>query len=94
SDPAQHDDYGKYRIISLDQTVNGSGSFACIFIAISAGAVTPPIDVVPDYQPIEDEFATVMDNKDPEKMGRIKVQHIWQTGDEMTHWLDTSQVYA
>jgi uncharacterized protein involved in type VI secretion and phage assembly len=45
--------------------------------------------------PVEkNEFATVKDNKDPEKMGRVKVQHIWQTGDEMTHWLDASQLYA
>ena len=94
TNPGQNDDYGKYRIIGLEQTVNGSGSFSCSFVAISSGAVTPSIDVVPDYQPVEDEFATVKDNKDPEKMGRVKVQHIWQKDDEMTHWLDMSQVYS
>lgn len=94
ANPNQKDDYGKYRIIALEQTVNGGGSFSSTFQAISAGAMTPPYDIEPSYMAVEDEFATVKDNKDPEKMGRLKVQHIWQTGDEMTHWLDTTQMYA
>ena len=94
SDPSQSDDYGRYRIIALDQTVSGGGSFTCDFEAISAAAPTPPYDNYMSYQPVEDEFATVKDNQDPDRMGRVKVQHIWQNDGEMTHWLDTSQVYA
>ena len=94
ANPSQSDNYGKYRIISLEQTVDGGGGFASTFKAVSSGAITPPYDLDPSYQAVEDEFATVKDNKDPEKMGRLKVQHVWQTGDEMTHWLDTTQMYA
>jgi type VI secretion system secreted protein VgrG len=94
SNPSQNDDYGKYRVIGLEQKVDGGGSYTSTFEAISSSAATPPYETEPNYMPVEDEFATVKDNKDPEKMGRMKVQHIWQTGDEMTHWLDASQMYA
>lgn len=94
ANPTQNDDYGKYRVIALEQKVDGGGSYSSSFEAISSSAATPPYDTEPNYMPVEDEFATVKDNKDPEKMGRMKVQHIWQTGDEMTHWLDASQMYA
>ena len=94
ANPSQNDDYGKYRVVALEQKVDGGGSYSSAFEAISASAATPPYDSEPNYMPVEDEFATVKDNKDPEKMGRVKVQHIWQKDDEMTHWLDTSQVHA
>ena len=94
ANPSQNDDYGKYRVVALEQTVDGGGSFSSTFEAISASALTPVYDATATYADVEDEFATVKDNKDPEKMGRMKVQHIWQTGDEMTHWLDASQMYS
>ena len=49
---------------------------------------------MPSYAQANDEYAEVKDNKDPQKMGRIKVQFVWQTGEEVSPWLDTSQVYA
>jgi type VI secretion system secreted protein VgrG len=94
ANPSQNDDYGKYRVVALEQTVDGGGSYSSTFEAISATAATPLYDSEPSYMPVEDEFAKVMDNKDPEKMGRVKVQHVWQKDDEQTHWLDASQMYA
>jgi type VI secretion system secreted protein VgrG len=91
---SQNDDYGKYRVIGLEQKIDGSGSYSSTFEAISSSAATPPYNIAPNYMPVEDEFATVKDNKDPEQMGRVKVQHVWQSGNDMTHWLDTSQVHA
>jgi uncharacterized protein involved in type VI secretion and phage assembly len=94
ANPSNSDNYGQYRVIALEQTVSGGGSFQCKFEAISDKAVTPPNNLEFDYVPVEDEFATVTDNKDPEKMGRVKVRHIWQADNEETHWLDTSQMYS
>ena len=94
ADPSKSDDFGKYRIVALEQTVKGDGNFASTFEAISSGALTPPYDIEPPHMAVEDEFATVKDNKDPNKMGMIRVQHIWQTGNDMSPWLDTQQVYA
>lgn len=94
ANPTHNDDYGKYRIIRLSQTIEGGGSYKCEFEAISADAPTPPMEVNPVYPQVEDEFATVKDNKDPEHMGRLRVQHIWQTGEEMTAWIDASQASA
>lgn len=94
ADPSQNDDYGKYRIIDLLQTIEGGGGYKCQFEAISSEAPTPPTSIDPHYMPVEDEFATVKDNKDPNQMGRIQVQHIWQTGDETTDWLETTQAFA
>ncbi|MCW3127959.1 MAG: hypothetical protein JWO03_3617 [Bacteroidetes bacterium] len=94
ANPSQNDDYGKYRITSLEQKVDGGGSFSCSFTAISASASTPPYDNELQYMPVEDEYAVVKDNKDPEKMGRVKVQHVWQADGETSVWLDTSQIHA
>jgi hypothetical protein len=94
ANPSQNDDYGKYRVVALEQKVDGGGSYSSTFEAISASAATPPYESEPQYMQVDDEFAKVIDNKDPEKMGRVKVQHVWQKDDEQTHWLDTSQVHA
>ena len=72
ANPSNSDDYGKYRVIAIEQTVSGGGSFTCKFEAISDKAATPPSNLEFDYIPVEDEFATVTDNKDPEKNGPRK----------------------
>ena len=94
SDNSQTDSYGKYRIISLEQSVVGGGGYSCKFEAISSYAHTPPGELMPDIALGNDEYAEVKDNKDPLRMGRITVQHLWQTGEEVSPWLDCSQIYA
>jgi hypothetical protein len=36
ANPSQNDDYGKYRVVALEQTVDGGGSFSSSFEAIAA----------------------------------------------------------
>ena len=94
ANPNEDDSYGKYRIISLDQNINGGGSYSCKFEALSSYVTSPPTDVYAGYEPCEDQFAKVKENNDPDKLGRIQVQFPWQSGEEMTPWLDCTQVYA
>ncbi|MBK6381126.1 MAG: hypothetical protein IPF72_16180 [Chitinophagaceae bacterium] len=35
----------------------------------------------------EPQIANVKDNKDPDNMGRVRVQMLWQKGNEMTDWI-------
>ena len=94
ANPSNRDSYGKYRITAIEQEVRGGGNYSCKFEAISAYVLTPPNDVYTGYGLCEDQFAKVMDNEDPQKQGRIRVQFAWQNGDIMSPWLDCSQVYA
>lgn len=81
------DDYGKFLIISIEHLVNENGKYYNTFEAIPANSeVIPVTDIT---MPVaEPQVATVMDNKDPDNMGRIRVQMLWQqAGNQMTDWL-------
>lgn len=94
ANPQQRDSYGKYRVTALHQEVKGGGNYSCTFEAISAYVLTPPNDVYMDYGLCDDQFAVVKDIEDPDKQGRVRVQFNWQSGDDMSPFLDCSQVYA
>ncbi|WP_026449539.1 type VI secretion system Vgr family protein [Aequorivita capsosiphonis] len=70
--------YGSYRITQVTHTGNENGRYQNSFQAVSA-----EMDVYPhtNFHAIprsETQTAVVMENADPEGMGRIKVQFAWQ----------------
>ncbi|WP_026449520.1 type VI secretion system Vgr family protein [Aequorivita capsosiphonis] len=70
--------YGSYRITSVTHIANENGRYQNNFQAVSAD-----MDVYPhtNFQAIprsETQTAVVMENADPDGMGRIKVQFAWQ----------------
>ncbi len=70
--------YGSYRITSVTHIANENGRYQNNFQAVSAD-----MDVYPhtNFQAIprsESQTAVVMENADPDGMGRIKVQFAWQ----------------
>jgi len=81
------EDGGKFLITSVEHHISASGKYYNSFEGISSA-----IDVIPVRNIIvplaEPQIATVKDNKDPDNMGRVRVQMLWQqANDEQTDWL-------
>jgi type VI secretion system secreted protein VgrG len=80
------EDYGKFLITSIEHYVTENGKYYNSFEAIPSGVEVIPVKniILPIAEP---QIATVKDNKDPDNMGRIRVQMLWQKDNEMTDWL-------
>ncbi len=80
------EDYGKFLITSIEHHVGDNGRYYNTFEAVPAGVEAIPVKnvVMPTA---ETQIATVKDNKDPDNMGRVRVQMLWQKDGEMTDWL-------
>jgi type VI secretion system secreted protein VgrG len=81
------EDYGKFIITSIEHHVSENGKYYNNFEAIPSGNEIIPVKNI--IAPIaESQIATVKDNKDPDGMGRVRVQMLWQQPtDEMSDWL-------
>lgn len=79
-------DYGKFVVIAVNHFTDGLGNYRNEFEAIPSSIIIPPN---PYYQkPIaEAQLGIVTDNKDPDNLGRVKVQLLWQQDNEFTPWL-------
>lgn len=81
------EDYGKFLITSIEHHLTENGKYYNTFEGIPSGVEVIPVkDIkVPIAEP---QIATVMDNTDPDNMGRIKAQMLWQQQtNEMTDWI-------
>jgi len=81
------EDYGKYIIISVEHYCTGTGSYENNFHAIPHDAKTPLPNEHVHFPSSDFQIAVVKDNDDPEKLGRVRVQHIWQKDKEMSPWI-------
>ncbi|MEJ7736624.1 MAG: phage baseplate assembly protein V [Chitinophagaceae bacterium] len=81
------EDYGKFLITSIEHHVAENGSYYNTFEGIPSGIEVIPVKniILPIAEP---QIATVKDNKDPDNMGRVRVQMLWQQNDNLlTDWL-------
>jgi len=83
---ANQTDYGKFTVTSVFHTTDGLGNYHNEFEAIPSAVTVPPN---PHYEkPVaESQMAVVTDNKDPDNIGRVKVQLLWQKSGASTPWL-------
>lgn len=80
------DDYGKFIVTEVEHYVGENGKYYNTFEALPAGIEAIPVkNIVPPLG--EPQIAIVKDNKDPDNMGRVRAQMLWQKDDEMTDWL-------
>ncbi|MBB6272672.1 uncharacterized protein involved in type VI secretion and phage assembly [Pedobacter cryoconitis] len=81
------EDYGQYLLISVTHEVDGNNRYRNTFEAIPAASNVVPVKEV-RYPVAESQIATVKTNNDPQGMGRVQVQFLWQqaTG-EQTEWI-------
>jgi len=85
---------GKYRITGIAHSVDENGCYSNQFTAIPDSLPLPP--VYRDFaKPIGHiEIAEVVDNKDPDKLGRVKIKFYWQNNDAETVWVRVSTLYS
>ena len=82
--------FGKYRVTSIRHMVNTAGGYQNTFRAVPESAQHPPRNPnvqVPLGQP---EVAEVIDNDDPDRLGRVKCRFFWGQGrqpDQESLWL-------
>ncbi|MCL1851373.1 MAG: phage baseplate assembly protein V [Bacteroidetes bacterium] len=84
-------------ICRISHYVDNMGNYENEFTAIPAECEYPPF-IYGDYYPkAEPQRAVVMDNKDPEKLGRVRVQFLWQKQQDenwMTPWIRIAQPHG
>ncbi|MEO6819363.1 MAG: phage baseplate assembly protein V, partial [Ginsengibacter sp.] len=80
------EDYGKFLVIGIEHHVNENGKYYNSFEAVPSEVEVLPVAnvVMPLAEP---QIAAVKDNKDPDGAGRVRVQMLWQTGNDMTDWI-------
>lgn len=88
------EDFGKYRITEIVHMVDNSGAYSNSFKAVPETVKVPPVN--PHIkQPVgEIELAKVIDNNDPDKLSRVKVEFNWPGDDKESDWLRVGTFYA
>ncbi|MGE8343230.1 MAG: phage baseplate assembly protein V, partial [Flavobacterium sp.] len=71
-----------------------NGNYTCQFKAIPADVAAPHYTDVTAFTPAESQPALVIDNNDPEKMGRIKVEFFWSGWSSKSDWMRVVQPYS
>ncbi|QXV65580.1 type IV secretion protein Rhs [Mucilaginibacter sp. 21P] len=83
----QVQDFGKFLVTAVYHQLDGVGHYQNTFEGVSADSEKLPVRHA--EKPLADmQLAMVLDNNDPKKQGRIKVQFKWQcTSNDPTEWL-------
>lgn len=71
-----------------------NGNYSCEFRAIPNDVAAPHYTDVTVFATAENQSAIIIDNNDPEKLGRVKVQYYWDTWDARSEWMRVVQPYA
>ncbi|MEM6628748.1 MAG: contractile injection system protein, VgrG/Pvc8 family [Bacteroidota bacterium] len=81
------ENYGEFNIIRITHRVDGNGNYQNVFEAIPAEASIPPSNPGVSIPHVQVQPAKVVENHDPDALGRVKVQLYWQKGGETTPWI-------
>lgn len=87
-------DYGEYLISSIEHHCDNLLNYENHFTAIPVEAKVPDYSN-PEAVPYSDpQSAIVKDNKDPEKLGRVRVNFFWQENNQMSPWIRAVNPYS
>ncbi len=87
-------DYGEYIVTSVTHTCDNLMNYENKFTGISAEGTVPDY-TNPDAIAIsKSQSAVVTDNKDPEKLGRLRVRFFWQENSFMSPWIRSVNPYS
>jgi uncharacterized protein involved in type VI secretion and phage assembly len=84
-------------ICKITHSADSNEKYENDFFAIPANSEYPPYSFNDLYPHCEAQRAVVTDNKDPEKLGRVRVQFLWQKEQNenlMTPWLRIAQPHG
>ncbi len=85
---------GKYRIIEIVHTVDSNGNYTNRFKAVPETVKFPPENPYSKHPVGHTELATVIDNNDPDKLSRVKVQFNWPGNDKESDWMRVGSFYS
>ncbi|MGA0560236.1 type VI secretion system Vgr family protein [Larkinella sp. VNQ87] len=88
------ENFGRYRVTHVAHSLDSSGNYANTFRAVPDSVAYPPPNPsfkLPVGQP---ELARVIDNQDPEKLGRVKVEFLWPGNKNQSDWLRVAHAYT
>jgi uncharacterized protein involved in type VI secretion and phage assembly len=79
-------DLGRYRVIEINHEINEKGIYSNHFKGVAGMTESLLIDHI--KQPVAfPEVATVVENEDPNTLGRVKVRFLWMTEDQSSNWM-------
>ena len=78
--------YGEYMLTEVQHHCSSDGNYTNNFCGTPSDVATPP-HLLDDHPIAETQSAVVVDNNDPDDLGRVQVQFRWQEG--RTPWLRT-----
>ena len=84
-------------ITGISHYAENDGSYHNEFLAIDPSSEYPPYSFGDCYPHTETQRAVVKDNKDPEHLGRIRVQFLWQQeqdDSQLTPWVRIAQPHG
>lgn len=87
-------DYGSYTVIRVSHFVDGKGSYTNSFEAIPSSLNIPPFSTTAKMPTCSIQRAVVVDNKDPNKLGCVKVRFPWQKDGGTTNWIRVNTLHA
>lgn len=87
-------DYGEYLVVSADHRCDELLNYDNAFTAIPAEAAVAPYADPEAVTRSEPQAAVVRDNKDPEKMGRVRVHFFWQEENQLSPWIRMVNPYS
>jgi type VI secretion system secreted protein VgrG len=88
-------DFGKYLVTEITHKVDSSGNYSNYFTAVPESVNFPPRNPYVEHPIGQTELAKVIDNKDPDNLGRVKVEFAWP-GDasKESDWIPVGTFYA
>jgi type VI secretion system secreted protein VgrG len=86
------ENFGKYRIVEITHTIDLNGNYYNTFKSIPESLEIPPSNPLPLVG--LPEIAEVIDNNDPEKLGRVKVKFFWAAQNCESNWMRVSTPYS
>ncbi|MFN5621704.1 MAG: type VI secretion system Vgr family protein [Flavobacteriales bacterium] len=87
-------DYGSYTIVRVSHFADGRGTYSNSFEAIPSSLTVPPFTDTARVPQVANQRAVVADNRDPNKLGRVKVRFPWQSDGGTTNWIRIQTAHA
>lgn len=87
-------DYGEYIITSVIHTCDNLMNYQNKFAGVSAEATIPKYTDPNAIAYSKSQSAVIVDNNDPEKIGRVRVRFFWQENNFMSPWIRSVNPYS
>jgi len=93
-DGQTNESFGNYRVTEIVHQVDGNSNYCNHFKAIPESAAYPPANHTVVHPVAHSDLARVVDNDDPEKLGRVKVEFLWPSSSRESAWMRVGHPYT